>query len=167
MCLNLGLIIRDEINTISSVISIVKSEYEYQLEHDLHTILPNEHEYFDLNISDKATEYIDTYKSRIDFLFKKIDLEMNNINKIYETRYAITNNQKNINLQKYAIVLMIISVGIPVAQFLIDKHQKKIDSENQILREQELKESINKSFNELEETINTSINEQNKGLCQI
>lgn len=151
---------RKKINTISSIISIVKSQYDYQISHAYSLNLSEE--YYDLDNTN--SEYTNFYKTQIDYLFSRINSEMEKVNKIYEIRYSITNNKKNIWLQRMAVVLMIVSIVIPIVQYILNIKQSSKDFNNKKQLIENLNKQLDDSFNHLEKNIKQENDNQNQVL---
>ena len=88
---------------------------------------------------------------------------MADIKIIYEKHYEMQNAKKNIHLQGFAIGLMVITVIIPIIQFIIDKHQRSLDSKEQTIKEK----IINENFDCLEKTLTDINDSQNEELNKL
>ena len=88
------------------------------------------------DIYEKNIDYIEEYKNKINYLFKRINSEMSIVKRIYEDRYAMNNDKKNITLQWAAIILTCVTILQPIIQC-------KIDTYNNIIENEKLSDSFN------------------------
>lgn len=122
---------KKRINAIDSIILIVKSQYDYDMKQQNFTLTK-----YVYDIYEKKIDYIEEYKNKINYLFKRINSEMSIVNRIYEDRYAMNNDKKNITLQWAAIILTCVTILQPIIQC-------KIDTYNNITENEKLSDSFN------------------------
>jgi hypothetical protein len=150
---------KEKINTIGTIIEIIKEPYEI-IFNQISDLYKNSYirasKFFDLN----DYNYIELYKRRIDYLLNKINSDMDYINVIYEDRYAINNDKKNISLQWMAIILTLVTIFQPIIQCKIDKKNEKEESETQAQIISDFEKKIDDNFKNLEKVINETSEKQ-------
>lgn len=147
-----------KINAISSIILILKSQYN----NNVKDIQNHSTKYFDKTYNEPVNYCIE-YKKRIDYLFERINSEMETVNSIYEDRYAMNNDRKNISLQVMAIVLTLVTITQPIIQCEIDSSKESDELE----KKENIIKKIDNNFEHLEKLLKEINNENTEILKKL